>query len=86
MTKPPRHVLSSTVLNSATHGARWQRSSRSTGMNNCIETAGLERGPLSGMLAVRDSKHIEGPALLFSPTTWDTFLGAVRGEAFRTYD
>jgi hypothetical protein len=73
------HIPSSTDL----HGARWRRSSRSTGMNNCVETAGL--GDVHGhsdgdsrLLAVRDSKNTKGPALLFSSTAWTAFLGALR--------
>ncbi|MBB6437775.1 DUF397 domain-containing protein [Streptomyces candidus] len=58
-------------------GAAWRRSSRSTGMNNCVETASA-RG---GLLAVRDSKHVSRPALLFSPEAWSRFLGALREEA-----
>ncbi|GHH50247.1 hypothetical protein GCM10018773_46960 [Streptomyces candidus] len=46
-------------------------------MNNCVETASA-RG---GLLAVRDSKHVSRPALLFSPEAWSRFLGALREEA-----
>ncbi|MGW0737792.1 DUF397 domain-containing protein [Streptomyces sp. NPDC002851] len=83
MSALPRNVPSSTALSAAPHRARWRRSSRSTGMNNCVETAHLTSGPLTGRLAVRDSKRVAGPALLFTATTWDTFLDAVRGEAFQ---
>ncbi|MFJ7590119.1 DUF397 domain-containing protein [Streptomyces sp. NPDC097617] len=54
--------------------ARWRRSSRSTGMNNCVETAAL-RG---GLLAVRDSKRTDGPAVLFTGPAWDGFLASVQ--------
>ncbi|MFJ2766501.1 DUF397 domain-containing protein [Streptomyces sp. NPDC087300] len=74
MTELPRHVLSSTTL----HGARWQRSSRSNGMNNCVETATLDSGSLTGLRAVRDSKDTAGPALLFSPGPWETFVDSLR--------
>ncbi|WP_374227664.1 MULTISPECIES: DUF397 domain-containing protein [Streptomyces] len=56
--------------------ARWLRSSRSTGMNNCVETAAL-RG---GLLAVRDSKQADGPAVLFTGPAWDGFLACVRAD------
>ncbi|WP_415949547.1 DUF397 domain-containing protein [Streptomyces sp. KLOTTS4A1] len=82
MTALPRHVPSSTSLNGAGHDLRWRRSSRSTGMNNCVETAEPGHGPGSGLLAVRDSKNTAGPALLFAPAAWNTFLDAVRGEGF----
>ncbi|MFE0172043.1 DUF397 domain-containing protein [Streptomyces sp. NPDC059002] len=74
MTALPRHVPSSATL----HVARWQRSSRSNGMNNCVETATLDSGPLSGLRAVRDSKDTAGPALLFSPGPWETFVDSLR--------
>ncbi|GAA2635701.1 DUF397 domain-containing protein [Streptomyces vastus] len=70
----PRSVPSSTRL----HGVRWQRSSRSTGMNNCVETACPASGPWAGRLAVRDSKNTSGPALLFAPSAWEGFIDALR--------
>ncbi|MFJ3307711.1 DUF397 domain-containing protein [Streptomyces sp. NPDC086549] len=73
MTALPRHVPSSTDL----HGVRWLRSSYSTGANNCVETAQPLSGPLTGLLAVRDSKDPAGPALLFSPGSWAGFLTTV---------
>ncbi|MER5776131.1 DUF397 domain-containing protein [Streptomyces sp. NPDC002039] len=57
--------------------ARWRRSSRSTGMNNCVETAVLG----GGMLAVRDSKRTDGPAVLFTGPAWQGFLASVRADA-----
>ncbi|KOU28664.1 regulator [Streptomyces sp. WM6372] len=57
--------------------ARWRRSSRSTGMNNCVETAVLGGG---GLLAVRDSKRTDGPAVLFTEQAWTGFLAAVRAD------
>ncbi|MEU2564572.1 DUF397 domain-containing protein [Streptomyces longispororuber] len=74
MTALPRSVPSSTSL----RGARWWRSSRSNGMNNCVETASLGSGPLAGLLAVRDSKSTAGPAVLFSPMAWEDFIDALR--------
>ncbi|MER7764629.1 DUF397 domain-containing protein [Streptomyces sp. NPDC097619] len=58
------------------NGARWRRSSRSTGMNNCVEAATLT----GGLLAVRDSKRTEGPALVFTGPAWDGFLLFVRAD------
>ncbi|MFK8908700.1 DUF397 domain-containing protein [Streptomyces sp. YS-3] len=66
---PPTHVPSSTSLN----GAKWRRSSRSTGMNNCVETAFLD----AGLLAVRDSRRTAGPALLFGARAWRGFLAGL---------
>jgi hypothetical protein len=55
---------------------RWRRSSRSTGMNNCVEAARLP----DDRLAVRDSKNIARQALRFSPQAWSRFLTAVHEE------
>ncbi|MGY6019248.1 DUF397 domain-containing protein [Streptomyces spinosirectus] len=73
MSAMPRNVPSSTDL----HGVRWLRSSYSTGANNCVETARPYSGPLAGLLAVRDSKDPNGPALLFSPGSWTDFMAAL---------
>jgi hypothetical protein len=36
---------------------------------------------LSGVVAVRDSKDPDGPALIFTPAEWDAFIiGAKEGE------
>ncbi|RST22545.1 DUF397 domain-containing protein [Streptomyces sp. WAC04770] len=68
----------------------WHRSSRSTGMNNCVETARIRRGPDSGgtpgsggaLLAVRDSKDVERPPLTFSATAWTTFVAGLEPHRF----
>lgn len=73
MTAPPRNVPSAPAL----PDVRWQRSSYSTGANNCVETARPASGPLAGVLAVRDSKTPDGPMLLFSPESWGEFVTAV---------
>ncbi|MGW6577966.1 DUF397 domain-containing protein [Streptomyces globisporus] len=49
---------------------QWRRSSRSTGMNNCVETAQLA----DALLAVRDSKDVGRPPLRFSAAAWTTFV------------
>ncbi|MGW7406500.1 DUF397 domain-containing protein [Streptomyces sp. NPDC054833] len=74
MSALPRNVPTSTDL----HDVRWLRSSYSTGANNCVETARPRSGPLTGLLAVRDSKAPAGPALLLSPESWARFLAAFR--------
>jgi hypothetical protein len=70
---PIRHVRSSLELGAVA----WRRSSHSTAANNCVETAGLP----SGMVAVRDSKDVTGPALLFPPGAWDSFVRALNEGA-----
>ncbi|MCX5433254.1 DUF397 domain-containing protein [Streptomyces sp. NBC_00257] len=58
----------------AQHDLRWRRSSRSTGMNNCVEAApfGDER------LAVRDSKDVSRPPLRFTAAAWSSFVAGLR--------
>jgi len=73
MSALPRNVPSSTSL----HDVPWLRSSRSTGMNNCVETARPGPGTWAGLVAVRDSKNKAGPALLFDPAAWQDFLAAL---------
>jgi uncharacterized protein DUF397 len=34
---------------------------------------------LTGIVAVRDSKALEGPALIFTPADWEAFAAGVKG-------
>ncbi|MFJ1716769.1 MULTISPECIES: DUF397 domain-containing protein [unclassified Streptomyces] len=60
----------------AQHGLRWRRSSRSTGMNNCVETASSG----DGRLAVRDSKNASRPPLRFSAAAWTSFVAGLHRD------
>jgi hypothetical protein len=57
--------------------AQWQKSTRSgPNCDNCVEVAFVD-----GAIAVRDSKHEDGPVLLFTQDEWDAFVaGAKEGE------
>lgn len=57
----------------------WRRSSLSGSGNNCVEVA-----PVSGLMAVRDSKDPGGAALVFSAGDWAVFLGRVKTGDFDT--
>jgi hypothetical protein len=72
MTTLPRFISSSETL----YGASWRRSSHSTAANNCVEAARLP----SGLTAVRDSKDVRGPALLFAPQAWTDFVRELGGD------
>ncbi|CAH9418430.1 hypothetical protein SGL43_05479 [Streptomyces globisporus] len=52
---------------------QWRRSSRSTGMNNCVESARFT----DALLAVRDSKDVDRPPLRFSAAAWTTFVNGL---------
>jgi hypothetical protein len=59
-------------------GIHWVKSRHSgpTG-GNCVEVAFLP----AGEVAMRNSRHPDGPALIFSAAEWDAFLcGAADGE------
>ncbi|MFB7272375.1 DUF397 domain-containing protein [Streptomyces sp. NPDC056244] len=58
--------------------AVWRRSSRSTGANNCVESARTA----ADVLAVRDSKNVTRPHLSFSAAAWTSFVSALREESF----
>lgn len=70
-------MFRSTPSSSAPTALSWRRSSYSTGMNNCVETALIS----PGLLAVRDSKNAAGPAVTFSSTAWSVFVEHLRTPA-----
>jgi hypothetical protein len=58
-------------------GARWRKSGRSSAQGNCVETAQLP----DDRVAVRNSRHPKGPALIFSQAEVRAFLeGAKDGD------
>jgi hypothetical protein len=66
---------------SALTDATWIRSRHSgpTG-GNCVEVAVVG----DGQIAMRNSRHPHGPALIFTRSEWDAFLSAARDGAFGT--
>lgn len=57
--------------------AIWHKSSYSGGNGGgCVDVA----RNLPGVVAVRDSKDPDGPALVFTRDNWATFIAALRSE------
>lgn len=55
----------------------WVKSSYSGPQGNCVEVAPMR----DGGVAVRNSRHPDGPALVFTSAEWGAFLsGAADGE------
>jgi len=57
-------------------GAQWRKSRYSNGQGACVEVA----RNLPGIIAVRDSKDPDGPALAFAPGPWRAFAARVKGR------
>ena len=59
-------------------GVRWWKSGRSSAEGNCVETAKLA----GDEIAVRNSRHPEGPALIFSQAEVRAFVKGVKDGDF----
>ncbi|HUY52143.1 MAG TPA: DUF397 domain-containing protein [Streptosporangiaceae bacterium] len=57
--------------------ATWRKSSFSGAAQDCVEI-----GDLPGAVGVRDSKDPGGPALVFAPDAWRTFVTGIKGGEF----
>ncbi|MFD8160531.1 DUF397 domain-containing protein [Streptomyces malaysiensis] len=66
-----------------TESPRWFKSSYSDNGGACIEVA-ANLVASRGVVPVRDSKDPHGPALMFDPTAWSSFISAVRHGEFPT--
>jgi Domain of unknown function (DUF397) len=60
--------------------ASWVKSSYSGPQGNCVEVARLA----DGGVAMRHSRHPDGPALVFTGAEWDAFLSGARDGEFGT--
>jgi len=58
--------------------AVWRKSATSgPHCDNCVEVAFVDNA-----IVVRDSKHPEGPVLLFTQDEWDAFVGGAKDGEF----
>jgi hypothetical protein len=61
------------------HGIEWTKSRRSGPQGNCVEMARL---PAGDGVAVRNSRHPDGPVLVYTDAEIHAFLGGVRDGDF----
>ena len=55
--------------------AQWRKSSYSSANGQCVEVACLAEA-----VAVRDSKHPDGPNLVFARQEWATFIAGLKNS------
>jgi hypothetical protein len=59
-------------------GVTWRKSKHSNPDGNCVELAGLA----TSVIAVRNSRHPNGPALIYSRAEMAVFIQAVKTGEF----
>lgn len=58
---------------------KWRKARRSNASGNCVEMARLPHGD---GFAIRNSRHPDGPALVFTPAEMTAFVAGVRDGDF----
>ncbi|PWI41692.1 DUF397 domain-containing protein [Streptomyces sp. ICBB 8177] len=68
------------VRSTLIEGVVWKKSARSNPGGNCVEVAALPQGGF----AVRNSRHPEGPALIYTRAEIEAFIGGAKDGDFDT--
>jgi hypothetical protein len=63
-------------------GTSWRKSTHSGAQGDCIEVA----DDVPGAIPVRDSKHLTGPVLTFTPEAWRAFVAGIQAGGFHLHD
>lgn len=66
---------------SAMSGVRWVKSHHSNQSGNCVEVAALP----DGSVAVRNSRHPDGPALVYTRAEMTAFVAGARDGDFDAF-
>lgn len=70
--------MSESVQSLVTGELSWRKSSRSGALGNCVELA----FPSTGLMAVRNSRNPNGPALVFGLGRMRVFVAETKGGEF----
>jgi hypothetical protein len=72
------HEVDNGVRASSIPGVEWFKSNRSNPSGNCVEVAQLP----DGGVAVRNSRHPDGPALVYTREEMAAFVGGAKDGDF----
>jgi hypothetical protein len=75
------HSFDNGVRASSISGVKWVKSARSNPSGNCIEVAQLP----DGAVAVRNSRHPDGPALVYTQAEMAAFVDGAKDGDFDSF-
>jgi hypothetical protein len=74
----PVHQAYNGMASAQLHGVVWHKSRHSNSQGNCVEFAKLP----GGEVAVRNSRHPDGPALVYTPAEIQAMLLGIKDGEF----